>query len=181
MHPQLEAIERELESATDRVDGLAARWSEEKWAARPAEGGWSAQECIAHLNLTSRSYLPLLDEALARPGQSRGTPARMRRDLVGWLIWKSVAPGAKMKAKTAPQFVPHSDEPVTRVLADFRDLQGELLERLRASDGRPLHRIRVASPFSDRVRYSLFSGFSILATHEHRHIAQAERALTGDQ
>jgi hypothetical protein len=178
MHPQLEAIGRELESATVRADVLAERWSEQDWKKRPSEGEWSAVECLAHLNLTSRSYLPLLDEALDRAGKQKGgMPGRVRRDLIGWLIWKSVRPEAKMKAKTSPQFVPHADEPVARVQADFDELQAALLERLRAADGLPLHRIKVASPFSDRVRYSLFSGFSILAAHEHRHLDQAERAL----
>jgi hypothetical protein len=177
MHPQLVAIEGELQSATARVDALAERWPEDRWRTRPPEGGWSALECLTHLNLTSRSYLPLLDEALGRAGGKGGMPARFRRDLIGWLIWKAVAPEGKMKAKTSPQFVPHPDEPVAQVLANFRELQAALLDRLRAADGRPLHRIKVASPFSDRVRYSLYSGFSILAAHEHRHINQAERVL----
>jgi hypothetical protein len=177
MHPQLKEIEGELESATARVEQLGEQWSEESWRKRPADGGWSAVECIAHLNLTSRSYLPLLDEALASRGQQGATPARMRKDLIGWLIWKAVRPDTKMKAKTAPAFVPQADGTVASVLSDFRDLQGALIERLRAADGRPLHRIKVASPFNDRVRYSVYSGFSILSAHEHRHIDQAERAL----
>ena len=182
MHPQLEEIGTELEGATTRVERLRDEWpAEERWRARPDEGGWSAIECIAHLNLTTRHYLPLLDEALAQPGQRGGMPARMRRDLIGWLIWKSVSPDTKMKAKTSPAFVPESDEPVGAVLDAFRQLQEELLERLRAADGRPLHRIKVASPFNDRLRYSVFSGLSILAAHEHRHLGQAERALAASR
>jgi len=29
-----------------------------------AQGRWSATECIAHLNLSNRAYLPLLDSAI---------------------------------------------------------------------------------------------------------------------
>src|SRR5260370_17575838 len=32
----------------------------------PGQGRWSAAECLAHLNLSNRAYLPLLDSAIER-------------------------------------------------------------------------------------------------------------------
>lgn len=177
MHPQLEAIAQELESASRRVELLAGSASEEQLRRRPVQGGWSASECVAHLNLATRAVLPTLDDALAHAQPAPGIPARMRLGLIGWLVWRGVRPDARMKARTSAPFVPGGDQAAEEVIAGFRELQASLLERLRTADGKPIHRIRIVSPFSDRVRYSVFAAFSILAAHEHRHLNQAERAL----
>ena len=84
----------------------------------------------------------------------------------------------KMKAKTSPPFVPGSDRTTAETLAEFRELQAAMLEHLRMADRRPIDRIRIASPFSERLRYSVFSAFTVLTAHQHRHLGQAERALT---
>ena len=178
MHIQLVEIEEQLAAATARVKALAKGVSDEQWQRRPRPGSWSAAECIEHLNLTSVAYLPILEEALGRARDARGRPpAYLRRDPIGWLIWRSVRPSARMKAKTSPAFTPGPIAGKDAQIAAFTDLQTRLAELLRQAEGRPIQKVKVASPFSDRVRYSLFSAFSILAVHELRHVLQAERAL----
>lgn len=176
MHPQLEAIATELDEATRRAEAIVSQSSEDRLTKRPPDGGWSAAECIEHLNLTSQAILPRLDQALAGRPAVR-LPARLRRDLIGWLIWKGVQPSGKMKAKTSPSFIPGSGRSVGEILAEFRELQTSLLERLRTADGVAVDRIKIGSPFNERVRYSAYSAFSVLAAHEHRHLAQAEQAV----
>jgi hypothetical protein len=34
----------------------------------------------------------------------------------------------------------------------------------------------VGSPFSDKLKYSVYSALTILPRHQHRHLLQAERA-----
>lgn len=178
MHRQLEELEREFAAATERLKRLAADGTEEAWHARPPEGGWSAAECVAHLNLTTQAYLPGIDRALNDARALGGTAAaRMRRDPIGWLLWKMTGPGGRMKAKTSPDFVPNGRLSRESLVGEFERLQGELVARLRAADGLPIERVRMPSVFNARLRYSLYSTFSILAGHEHRHLGQAEGAL----
>ena len=180
MHPQLTLIEQEIQSALARVNDLADRYPEEGWKQKPPAGGWSAADCISHLNLTAASLIPVLDSAYegARSGGGAAS-GRLRRDLVGWAIWRGVQPGGRMKASTSPAFYPAGDQPRGELLAEFRRLHAELLERLERWSHLPLQRVRVPSPFNNKIRYSVYSAFTILAAHAHRHIDQAERAMGG--
>lgn len=180
MNEQLESIAEEARQATDRLRRLASHLSPEAWKSRPASGGWSPGECVAHLNLTSEATLPRVREAvdeLRRAGvRSSG---RLRRDLLGWMLWKSQHEGGRMRSRTAPRFVPEGDADAERTVARFEALQEELISLLREADGLPLADRKIRSPFNEKVRYNLFSALSILTVHQHRHLAQAERAGGG--
>lgn len=178
MHPALQTLVDQFDAAQRRLHQLRGDFADELWARRPPAGGWSAAECVAHLNLTAEAYLPLLDRALDEARSlGGGMPRRLRKDFFGWLIWKSSAPTGGMKVSTTPSFVPAADLPIDELVADFDRLQREQVERTRAADGLPIHRVKITSVFNERVRYSTYSALSILAVHQHRHLAQAERAL----
>ncbi|HEX5631867.1 MAG TPA: DinB family protein [Gemmatimonadales bacterium] len=177
MQPQLESVVAELRAALARLDRLAAGVTPEAWTRAPAPGRWSAAECVAHLNLTAAAYLPILDagleEARRHGSDYRG---RYRRDLLGWMLWRSVAEGGHVKSRTMPDFVPASAEPSPEVVQEFRELHEALIARVVASDGLRIDRVRMPSAFNPRIRYSIWSAFTILARHAHRHLRQAEVA-----
>ena len=178
MQAQLRDVLNDLERALERVRLLASAYTNEEWLARPSEGSWSAAECIAHLNLTSEAYVPLLEEGLAEARALGGNPPeRFRKDLLGWLIWRTVRPEARMRVKTTPSFVPGGATDKGALVADFERLQDAQMNAARAAEGLPIHRVKIASPFAERVHYSLYSGLAILAAHQHRHLGQAERAV----
>lgn len=182
MHPQLEQLRQDLASATARLHALAALGPDEEWHRRPPGGGWSAAECIAHLNLTAEAYLPGLDEGILAARSAGGAPPkRIQKDFFGWIIYKSSAPDARFKVKTTPAFIPTAEASREALIAEFERLQKELLDRICQADGLPVHRVKIKSVFDSRVSYSLFSALSILAVHEHRHLGQAERALRADR
>lgn len=177
MHPQLQEVVGDFAAALARLHRLVGATTAEEWQRRPAAGGWSAAECVAHLNLTSEAFVPLLRDGLER-AEAVGEPAprRFRRDLLGWAIWRASRPGGGMRSKTAPAFVPPAGRDREAQVADFERLQEEQIACVRRGDGLPLDRVKIASPFDGRVRYSLYSAFTILPAHQHRHLAQAERA-----
>jgi hypothetical protein len=51
----------------DDADALVATLSDEQFAWQPAPNAWSIAQCIDHLNVTARLYLPLLDEGSPTP------------------------------------------------------------------------------------------------------------------
>jgi hypothetical protein len=176
MHPQLREIERDLHAAGERLHRFARATSDSRWSERPAPGSWSAAECVEHLNLTARAILPRLREALDGARAAGGTPpARFRRGVIGWLIWRASQPTTRMRAKTGSAFEPVATPPPAELLAEFDRLLAEQIATLQRADGLPLQRIRVRSPFGP-VSYNAFAAFSILAVHQHRHLQQAERA-----
>jgi len=172
------AVERFLE-AQRRAHRLAAAVPAEKWSVRSVPGSWSVAECVAHLNLTSRAYLPLLRDALERArtlGATMPPPTRYRRDPVGWFLWRTSGPVKRVgRVQTTAPFVPTGDLPRDVVLDEFERLQDEQVACVREADGLPLDRVRVVSPFDARVRYNLYACLTILPRHQHRHLFQGER------
>jgi len=179
MHPQIEALIVESESARDRLHRLADGSPEPALKKRPARDGWSAAECVAHLNLTGEAYLPLVQSALAEARElGEPAPERYRRDLLGWLLWRMSRPGNRTRVKTSPAFVPGGDDPLPSLIEHFDRLQDRQVALMREADGLPLQKVKVRSPFDQRLRYSLYSVLTILPVHQHRHLLQAERVVT---
>lgn len=183
MQRQLKAITDSLRSAQSRLRRLSDNVSDEEWNKRPGPGRWSAAECVEHLNLTSKAYLALLPDALAR-ARKRGGPAQKhyRRDALGWFLSMMIGPLRHLgkvrivRVKTTPPFVPKVGRSRTEILSDFVRLQAELAALIRSGDRLPLDKVKIVSPFGGRMKYSAYSALVIVARHQHRHIEQAEEA-----
>lgn len=177
MHPQLRAIRSELEASSDRVSRLADWAGAERWVTRPTPESWSPSECVQHLNMTSESMTPLIRARLAGSARAAGQPT-YRFNFMGWLIWRSTSPPAKVKYKTPAPFVPPDTRPMERDLVAWAVCQSDVITALEAADGYPLNKLRIISPFDGRVRYNLYASFRIIAAHQRRHLDQAEKAIT---
>jgi len=174
---QLGAVQRELEDARTRAHQVAAL-AGERWNARPSPAAWSVGDCLVHLNATSTAFLPRIREALDRA--HRGSLAGRepyRLDFWGWVLCRMIEPPSRMRVKTLPSFQPSGAEPPEKVLADFDRLQGLLLQCVEASEGLPLGRLKVSSPFSTRLKYNLYSTYRVVPAHQRRHLWQAEQVL----
>jgi hypothetical protein len=125
MHLQLAAIVEEFESGSVRLHGLVQATSAERWARRPTPDRWSAAECVAHLNLTTLAFKPLVEPALdearrlkaADPGAH--TPGDYSRGLLGGLLWRALGKPGRFRAKTTPAFVPGEVQPLEGLVAEF--------------------------------------------------------------
>ena len=179
MHPQLTDVLTEFESASARLAKLVADVPETLWHRRPHPDSWSVAECVEHLNITGRKYLPILDRALddAKKSNSRA-PSRYRRDFVGWLLWKTMPPPVRQRTKTTAEFLPVGDKKPAELVAEFNRLQQEQMARTRAFEGLPLQKVKVKSPFNEKVSYNAYSCLTILPRHQHRHLWQAEQGAS---
>jgi hypothetical protein len=180
---QLKAITDSLRSAQSRLRRLSDSLSDEEWNRRPGPGRWSAAECVEHLNLTSKAYIALLPDAVAR-AKKRGAPAQKhyRRDALGWFMSMMIGPlrhVGKVRVvpvKTTPKFVPKRGRSRKEILSDFVRLQAELAAVIRSGDRLPLDKVKIVSPFGGRMKYSAYSALVIITRHQHRHLQQAEEA-----
>jgi hypothetical protein len=182
MHPQLEDILDEFDAAEERLYALAAGFPDDLWSVRPEPGRWSVSECIAHLNLTSQAYIPLLESGIAEAkALGGGTAERYTRDIMGWLLWRTMAPPARFRAKTPEAFVPGSTASPAVLRSEFARLQQEQRRCTMEADCLHLGRVKIPSPFDPRIRYNLYSCLSILPRHQMRHIWQAEQVAAACQ
>jgi hypothetical protein len=182
MHPQLQAIVDDLHAARARFERLSAATPDARWAQRADPAAWSVAECIQHLNLSARAMQPLLDGALAKAREAGGPPrSRYRRSMFGAILGATIGPligwGRTRfgRIRTPPPFMPAGALDRGTVTTEFLDHCAAHERSLRASDGAPIDRVRVASPFVQGAGYDAYSGWIIVVRHIHRHLAQAER------
>lgn len=177
MHLQLQSLTEEFEAARQRLRVLVKVAPEQYWIRRPDPERWSMAECLAHVNLTSAAYIPILRDGISRAALvSHKTPARYHHDLVGWLLWRSIGPPVRFRVKTTASFVPLHDQSLGELFAEFDRHHEEQLACVRDADGLPLAQVKIVSPFRESLTYNLYSCFRILPRHQHRHLWQAERA-----
>lgn len=175
----LAAIRNELDATTSRLHELVDTMDDAAWCAKPSGSRWSVAECVEHLNITSRAYVPLLRDGL-RDGRARGLTnptSNNRLDLFGWLLVRMLEPPVKKKRRmpTPAPFVPASIEPKTKVVGEYEALQRELVGILTEAEGLAISKIKVRSPFNAKLRYSVYSSLRVIATHQRRHLWQAEQ------
>jgi len=143
---------------------------------RPEPDLWSIAECLVHLNLTSAAFIPIIRNACAEDrSKDLRSDNSFTMDWTGRLLKWSLNPPPRLKVSTIPAFQPTLVEPIEAILPRFLELQAELSRAVDESRGLDLNRVNVRSPFSARIRYNLFSCFSLVAAHERRHIWQAEQ------
>src|SRR5215475_9441953 len=67
--PEIDAFRKQFEQLADEADAIAAPLSDAQFAWPPpapkGRVGWSVAQCVDHLNVSARLYLPQLDEGIA--------------------------------------------------------------------------------------------------------------------
>lgn len=173
---QLQAVVEELEEARSQARRLVDGLDPAIWGMRPGPERWSVAEQLIHLNLTSKAYVPVIEEALRR-GREQGLTGHgpFRRDFIGWLLGRMIEPPVRIKTRTTAPFVPPAVESADTVMREFESWQDELIDLLKESNGLALNRIQVTSSFDSRVRYNLYSCFRVVAAHQRHHLWIGER------
>lgn len=176
--PAIDAVEAELNAATDQARELVDATDGRLFTVRPNPQSWSAAECLAHLSISTELFLPVLrqaiDDARRRNFAANGEPSM---DLLGRILRWFLEPPIHKRVKTSAPFVPKSTRAKAEALGEFSVLQLKLLDLLRDARDVDLKKIKIVSPFDKRIRYNIFSAFRIVAAHQRRHLWQAARAV----
>jgi hypothetical protein len=175
---QLDSLIRELQETSRRAETLFTGRTIPQLLRRPGEHRWSAAECIEHLNLTNRSYLPRIDEAL-RTLSAQNLTARgpFRLDWNARLLKFWLEPPSRLRLPTGAAFRPIDVQEPAAGVAAFQSLNRQLEERLAAARGLALNGAKIASPFAEKMKYSVYSAFVLIAAHNRRHLWQGENSL----
>jgi hypothetical protein len=174
--PEIDHFRRQFEQLADDADALVATLGEDQFNWHPAAGLWSIAQCIDHLNVTARMYLPMLDEGIA-DAIRRGlyTAGPFRYNLLNRMIARSMEPPYRVRTKAPRMFQPPPNRPRRDVMAAFRAYQVQYVDRLRQANGLDLVRAKAASPVVKWLRMPLGTAFAFTTAHERRHIWQARR------
>ena len=177
--PQIEGFRKDFERLSAQADALVTPLTEQQFNWPPLPGAWSVAQCLEHLNVTARLYLPMLDKSIA-DAIRRGLYAEgpFTYNWIGRFVVGAMEPPARFRMRAPKSFLPPPERSRQEIMAAFRAYQVQFIDRLRQANGLDLARARVQSPASKWIRLPLGSGFALMTAHERRHLWQAQRVTT---
>ncbi|MCB0761278.1 MAG: DinB family protein [Flavobacteriales bacterium] len=167
----------ELSSITHRniqyLEQLASL-SDAELAVRPAEGKWNALECVEHLNMYGRFYIPEIGKCMGAKPNSGGEDV-FKSGVLGSYFANAMKPDAK-PMKTMKSTDTYS-QPVDRpVIDECLDQQRELLKLLEQASAVHLTNVKTSISISSLIKLRLGDTFRVVIYHNERHLQQALRA-----
>jgi hypothetical protein len=166
----------DLTSRTDQIlldcEKLQAQ-SKEILNQQPAEGKWSALECLEHLNRYGDFYLPEIKTRL-----SKATPSAeegFRPGLLGNYFAKSMLPNAR-SMQTFKNMNPSFSSVRKNVLDEFIVQQQHYKSLLERAGNYNLNSIKTSLSISRWIKLKLGDTFRVVIYHNQRHMQQAMRA-----
>ena len=172
----LQTIATEAQNNSDAVRELVNGLTETQLNWKPAADKWSIAQCLDHLAITSNRFDSYFSAAIARARRKRpvtSAPKYQPTLVGGWLI-KQVEPTTGRNLPAPKVFRPSASE-INNAAAKFLHQQDQFLEFVRSSKGIDYNKIRLRSPVTPLMRYSLADAYVVTVVHGQRHIAQARR------
>lgn len=170
----LREIQAQLAASDHEAQVLLRDLDEEQLNWRPDERSWSIAQCLDHLNVANRLYLaPMLYaiEEARRKGSVRKGP--IRPGFFGRWFAANMEPPPKRKLPAPRKIVPAVRRGKAELIEEWRRAQAELAAVLREAAGIDLNGTRFVNPFISLIRFSVGTGFQVIAAHERRHLWQA--------
>jgi len=146
---------------------------------QPEPGRWSIAKHLDHLITTWDRYQPPIQGAI-EDGRSRGVQGQgpFRHGWFGNFFIRFLEPPPRMKVKAPGPFQPAPDPmAIDDLRSGFSTTTSEMKLRLQEADGLDLARLRLTSPISSLVRFSLGQSFGVVLTHSRRHLWHADRIV----
>ena len=172
--PELADYHRQFEEAEETARHLTEGLTKQQLDWRPAPGRWSIAECLGHLNVTAEAYIRPMDAAIARAkGRGEYGKAPFRHGFLVNAFIRMLEPPPRRRFKSPSKFVPGVD--TDGAVENFLEYQHALMVRSERAEGLHLGRIRITSPITRLLRMSLGQCFRLLATHQRRHLWQAQQ------
>lgn len=155
------------ENAFRNLDSLQLNW-------RPHPKKWSIAQCLEHLMKSDRSYFPIFDKIISgsyHPSWwARMSPLSR---FWGQSLIKYSGAVVRKKIRNPGIFSPTFSEIDDGILARYLDQMEVLKDYFERIDRPELLSIKIHSPVSRFVTYSLGDTITLLAGHERRHVNQA--------
>jgi hypothetical protein len=174
----LDELEVQFREIWERASALVSGLDPAMLALRPKPESWSVAECLAHLNLSVDPYFPIWERELGQGRQQNRTEKNTYRlDFWGRMLVWMLEPPPNFRFPAPRNFQPVSVGTSDTIPPAFLDRQRRILEAIEEARGIAIDKIKIASPFDGRVHYCIWSSFCVHASHERRHLLQAERAV----
>jgi hypothetical protein len=163
-----------LDESDRRAHALANSLSVEQinWRSSPSE--WSIGQCLQHLLVFNRVYIPAILHAL--DGQPQHPVAEIDPGRVSaWFMRTYVEPGATTRRLRSPRKIRPDEQINPSVLNDFLESNQHAKDAVRRAAGYDVNRIRYENPLLPIIRFTVGVGLELTWKHQCRHLQQAEK------
>ncbi|HAS43405.1 MAG TPA: hypothetical protein DCS93_23195 [Microscillaceae bacterium] len=171
--------QEDLKVAKESFDHL----TEEELYWQPAPGKWSVGECLEHLNITSRNYMPKIKVGIQQ-GLEKGWQAQgiFKTGLIGQNFTNSFRLDEnnqpRRRVKTFKSFEPNNlPQRNPRVREEFAENMAQFIAQIDQAAQVNLNKVKITSAIGPIFRFRLGDVFRFLNVHTHRHLIQAQRVV----
>jgi hypothetical protein len=167
----LDAIRNLCDSANELADRL--NMNQMTW--QPAGGErWSITECLDHLAISTTIYLDAMQLAIA--GARSGSDAAIfhTAGFPSAGFTRSIEPPPRIRFSAPGKIRPRATLNQEAILPRFIQAMDRVSALVMSTSGRDLNAVRFRNPFLPLVRFTVSTGFLIIAAHGRRHLRQAE-------
>src|SRR4051812_9027021 len=146
-----------MEDAQAVVAGL----NEEEFNWRPGAGEWSVEECVAHLTMVGNVELGHIEDAIDE-ARKRGLTGSgpFAHSAIERFILRETEPPVRHTASSPKRFVPLHNQPLTGVMPSFFHVQRRFIIQIERADGLDLRRVKVPTPITRFLKFSLGATFA---------------------
>jgi DinB superfamily len=163
----------ELNTNDQTAQALIAGLTEEHFNWQPAPGSWGIGQCLEHLCITNEAYLPAISAALQ--GEPDAPTENITPGWFGrWFIRRFVEPSADTKRVSAPAKIRPARRVDLSVVDRFLSSNQACRELIVKARAKNVNGIRFRNPLVPGIRFTVGTGLQIIASHERRHLLQAQ-------
>lgn len=152
-----------------------------RFARKPSPEGWSANECLQHLNSYGRYYLPAIARALEQLPDSSVPTETFSPGWLGHYFTRLMLPREdstlSKKMKSPKDHAPKEIIESHLAISEFIDQQEKLLQLLALAIKKDINKRKVGISIAPLLKLKVGDVFMFLIAHIVRHTQQAERAL----
>jgi uncharacterized damage-inducible protein DinB len=160
---KLDLILEKLAHAQRRLLRSADSVPADQWKTRPARGGWSAGELIAHLIVVERGVVVKADRIQQKTPKQFSFFQRLHVPI-------RLVEARVIRQKSPTPVDPELIQEKETMLAALRDVREQTLAFLEKTQGRNLSEYRWRHPFLGS--FDMYDWFQFVAAHEARHEKQ---------
>ncbi|MEO6949542.1 MAG: DinB family protein [Ginsengibacter sp.] len=142
------------------------------WRENPAS--WNILECLEHLNLYGKFYLPEIEEKIKISKTKK--EVEFNSGMIGNYFANSMLPKEKLnKMKTFKDKNPLNSNLSKDVIDEFLNQQIKLLDLLNKSRNVSLNKVKISISISRLIKLKLGDTFRFYINHMIRHMKQIEK------
>lgn len=178
-----QAKEETLEAIQIAKDSFGDLTEEELYW-QPTPGQWSVGECLEHLNITFRSYLPKLIKGIE--GAKAGSVETFKTGFFGRMFTDTLRLDENNQPKRKIKTFRGMDaarlpERNAKVREEFNEYMEAFIAQIEKAADVNLNKVKITSFIGPILRFRLGDLFLFVVAHNYRHLIQAQRVLKAMQ